>query len=45
MRREIEGHEKTEWKELEMKAVATIRLYLSDEVIYHVMDEDSSVTV
>ena len=40
-----ESMEKTEWKELEAKAVATIRLCLSDDVMYHVMDEDSPVEV
>ena len=40
-----ESMEKTEWKELEAKAVATIRLCLSDDVMYHVMDEDSPAEV
>jgi hypothetical protein len=28
-----------DWKELEVKAVATIRLCLGDDVMYHVMDK------
>src|SRR4051812_49566856 len=40
-----ESMEKTEWKELEAKAVATIRLCLSNDVMYHVMDEDSPAEV
>ena len=30
-----------EWKEREAKAVAIIRLYLGDDVMYRVMDEES----
>jgi hypothetical protein len=32
-------------KELEAKAVATIRLCLGDDVMYHIMDEESPTTV
>jgi hypothetical protein len=34
-----------DWKELEAKAVATIWLCLGDDVMYHVMDEESLVAV
>jgi hypothetical protein len=34
-----------DWKELKAKAVATIQLCLGDDVMYHVMDEESSVIV
>jgi hypothetical protein len=34
-----------DWKELEVKAVATIRLCLRDDVMYHVMDEESLAAV
>jgi hypothetical protein len=34
-----------DWKELEARAVATIRLCLGDGVMYHVMDEESSAVV
>jgi hypothetical protein len=34
-----------DWKELEAKAMATIRLCLGDDVMYHVMDKESLVTV
>jgi hypothetical protein len=40
-----EGMTDIDWKELEAKAVATIRLCLGDDVMYHVMDEESLVTV
>jgi hypothetical protein len=34
-----------DWKELEVKVVATIRLCLGDDVMYHVMDEESSTAI
>jgi hypothetical protein len=40
-----EGMTDIDWKELEAKAVTTIRLCLGDDVIYHVMDKESSVIV
>jgi hypothetical protein len=40
-----EGMANIDWKELEAKAVATIRLYLEDDVMYHVMDEKSPAAV
>jgi hypothetical protein len=41
----LEGMADIDWKELEAKAMATIRLCLGDDVMYHVMDEESSATV
>ena len=40
-----EGMADIDWKELEAKAVATIWLCLEDDVIYHVMDEESLAAV
>jgi hypothetical protein len=34
-----------DWNELKAKVVATIRLCLGDDVMYHVMDEESPVAV
>ena len=34
--------EEADWKELEAKAVTVIGLCLVDEVMYHVMDDESS---
>uniref|UniRef100_A0A2N9F5E5 CCHC-type domain-containing protein n=1 Tax=Fagus sylvatica TaxID=28930 RepID=A0A2N9F5E5_FAGSY len=34
-----------EWEELDMKAVSTIRLLLADEVMYDVMEENSTVGI
>ena len=36
-----ESMEETDWKELEANAVAVIRLCLADDVMYHVMDDES----
>ena len=36
-----ESMEEVDWKELEAKAMAVIRLCLADDVIYHVMDDES----
>ncbi|RVW71367.1 Retrovirus-related Pol polyprotein from transposon TNT 1-94 [Vitis vinifera] len=33
-----------DWKDLEAKVAKTIRLYLDDDVMYHVMDEESPTT-
>ena len=41
----LEGMADRDWKELEAKAVATIWLCLGDDVIYHVMDEESLAAV
>ena len=40
-----EGMADIDWKELEAKAVATIWLCLGDDVMYHVMDEESPAAV
>ena len=40
-----EGMSDIDWKELEAKVVATIRLCLGDNVMYHVMDEESPAAV
>ena len=40
-----EGMSDIDWKELEAKVVATIRLCLRDDVMYHVMDEESPAVV
>jgi hypothetical protein len=34
-----------EWEELDMKAVSTIRLLLADEVMYDVMEENSTAGI
>ena len=34
-----------DWKDLKAKIVATIRLCLDDDVIYHIMDEESVTTI
>ena len=44
-RKQPEGMDDMDWKDLEAKAVATIRLCLADGVMYHVMDEESSTTI
>ena len=41
----LEGMANIDWKELEVKAVATIRFCLGDDVMYHVMDEESLAAV
>jgi hypothetical protein len=40
-----EGMVDIDWKELEAKAVATILLCLGDDVMYHIMDEESPTAV
>lgn len=40
-----ENMENTEWKEMEAKAMVTIWLCLFNDVMNHVMDEHSPVTV
>ena len=37
----LESMEEADWKELEAKAVVVIRLCLADDVMYHVMDNES----
>ena len=34
-----------EWEELDMKTVSTIRLLLADEVMYNVMEENSTTGI
>ena len=34
-----------DWEELQMKVVSTIRLCLADEVLYQVMEEESSAGI
>ena len=34
-----------DWKELEAKVVTTIRLCLEDDVMYHVIDEESPAAI
>ena len=41
----LEGMANIDWKELEVKAVATIRLCLGDHVMYHIMDKESPVAI
>jgi hypothetical protein len=41
----LEGMADIDFKELKAKAVATIWLCLRDDVMYHVMDEESLATV
>ena len=40
-----EGMNDMDWKDLEAKVAATIRLRLADEVMYHVMDEESPAAI
>ena len=35
----------TDWKDLETRVASTIRMCLADEVLYHVMDEESMVAI
>ena len=34
-----------DWKDLEAKATINIRLCFADDVMYHVMDEESPATI
>ena len=43
--KKLEGMNDMDWKDLEAKVVATIRLCLADDVMYHVMDEESPVAI
>ena len=40
-----EGMNDIDWKDLEVKVVATIRLRLADDVMYHVIDEESPAEI
>ena len=39
------GMDDMDWKDLEAKVAATIRLCLADDVMYHVMDEESLAAI
>ena len=40
-----EGMNVTEWKDSETRATSTIKMCLADEVMYHVMDEESPTII
>ena len=40
-----ESMKEADWKELEAKVVAVIKLCLADEVMYHVMDDESPARI
>ena len=40
-----EGMDDMDWKDSEAKVAATIRLCLANDVMYHVMDEESLVAI
>ena len=40
-----EGMDDMDWKDLEAKVEATIKLCLVDDMMYHVMDEESPTTI
>ena len=44
-KKKLEGMNDMDWKDLEAKVVATIRLCLADDVMYHVMDEESLTAI
>jgi hypothetical protein len=41
----LEGMTDIDWNELEAKAVATIQLCLGDDIMYHVLDEESLAAI
>jgi uncharacterized circularly permuted ATP-grasp superfamily protein len=43
--KQLEGMDNINWQELQARAVETIKLCLDDDVMYHVIDEESSTTV
>ena len=43
--KKLEGMNDINWKDLEAKTVTTIRRCLANDVIYHVMDEESPATI
>ena len=43
--KKLEGMNDINWKDLEAKTVTTIRLCLANDVMYHVMDEESPATI
>ena len=40
-----EGMNATNWKDSKMRVVLTIKMCLADEVMYHVIDEESPATI
>ena len=40
-----ESMKEADWKELEAKVVAVIKLCLADDVMYHVMDDESPTKI
>ena len=44
-KKQLESMKVMDWKELEARIALTIRLCLADGVMYHVMDEESSITI
>ena len=43
--KQLEGMNATDWKDLKTRVVLTIKMFLADEVMNHVMDEESSTTI
>ncbi|KAJ6997381.1 Retrovirus-related Pol polyprotein from transposon TNT 1-94 [Populus alba x Populus x berolinensis] len=43
--KQLEGMNEIYWQELKTRVVATIKLCLDDDIIYHFMDEESPVEV
>ena len=43
--KQLKGMNNMDWKDLEVKVAATIRLCLADDVMYHVMDEESPTAI
>ena len=44
-RKQPEGMHVTDWKDSEMRVASIIMMCLADEVMYHVMDEESPTTI
>ena len=40
-----ESMDELDWKELEVKTMAIIKLFLANDVMYHVMDDESSMAI
>jgi len=43
--KQLEGINDINWEELEAKVVATIRICPDDDMMYHIMDEESLVSI
>ena len=43
--KKLESTDELNWKELEVKVVAIIMFCLADDVMYHVVDDESPVIV